>query len=193
MQKDLKEQLARRIEPMKKEVAAFEAKYQERFAETKHVGLGNRKMRCIKEATRPIITGHPSCPENCAEHGCGCCGSGNIRSNVVGEGDWALKAERKVAAREYLCNTFHREGMDRRKTKEAALKVLAQMNALIRDKNFAKMVVGKKYEMLAERIRGLGWLALVGDQSVVETPNGKELRARLKLVSPDARDAKRLP
>lgn len=83
--------------------------------------------------------------------------------------------------------------MDRKKTKYAALKVLEQMNALIRDENFAKMVVSKKYETLAERIRSLGWLALVGDQSVVETPNGKELRARLKLVSPDAREARRLP
>ena len=69
--------------------------------------------------------------------------------------------------------------MDRKKTKDAALKVLEQMNALIRDENFAKMVVSKKYETLAERIRSLGWLALVGGQSVVETPNGKELRARL--------------
>ena len=32
---------------------------------------------------------------NCAEHGCGCCGTGDIRFNVVCEGDWALKAERK--------------------------------------------------------------------------------------------------
>ena len=83
--------------------------------------------------------------------------------------------------------------MDRKKTKDAALKVLEQMNALIRDENFAKMVVSKKYETLTERIRSLGWLALVGDQSVVETPDGKEPRARLKLVAPDDREARRLP
>ena len=95
MQKDQKEQLVRCIELMQKDVAEFEAKYQGRFAEEPHVGLGNRKTRCVNEATLPIITCHPSCLEKCAEHGCGCCGSGDIRFNVVGEGDWALKAERK--------------------------------------------------------------------------------------------------
>ena len=83
--------------------------------------------------------------------------------------------------------------MDRKKTKDAALKVLEQMNALIRDENFAKMVVSKKYETLTERIRSLGWLALVGDQSVVETPDGKEPRARLKLVDPASAEARAIP
>ena len=65
MQKDLKEQLVRCIELMQKDVAAFEAKYQGRFAEEPHVGLGNRKTRCVNEATLPIITCHPSCLEKC--------------------------------------------------------------------------------------------------------------------------------
>ena len=55
------------------------------------------------------------------------------------------------------------------------------------------MVVSKKYETLAERIRSLGWLALVGDQSVVETPDGKEPRARLKLVDPASAEARAIP
>ena len=66
MQKDLKEQLARCIELMQSDVSEFEAKYQGRFAETPHVGLGNRKTRCVNEATLPIITCHPSCLEKCA-------------------------------------------------------------------------------------------------------------------------------
>ena len=143
------------IELMQRDVAEFEAKYQGRFAEAPHVGLGNRKTRCVNEATLPIITCHPSCLEkcagtcyvinictrprpncrkveakntvlrridpnayyehfyreaereaekeiavwhcrNCAEHGCGCCGTGDIRFNVVGEGEWALKAAEKA-------------------------------------------------------------------------------------------------
>ena len=28
--------------------------------------------------------------------GCGCCGAGDIRFNVVGEGEWALKAQEKA-------------------------------------------------------------------------------------------------
>ena len=66
MQKDLKEQLARCIELMQKDVAEFKAKYQGRFAEQPHVGFGNRKTRCVNEATLPIITCHPSCLEKCA-------------------------------------------------------------------------------------------------------------------------------
>ena len=36
---------------------------------------------------------------NCSEHGTGCCGSGDIRFNVVGEGDWAVKAAQKGQGR----------------------------------------------------------------------------------------------
>jgi len=43
---------------MQKDVAEFEAKYQGRFAEQPHIGLGNRKTRCVNEATLPIITCH---------------------------------------------------------------------------------------------------------------------------------------
>ena len=66
MQKDLKEQFVRCIELMQSDVAEFEAKYQGRFAEEPHAGLGNRKTRCVNEATLPIITCHPSCLEKCA-------------------------------------------------------------------------------------------------------------------------------
>ena len=63
---DLKDRFKECIELMQHDVAVFEAKYQGRFAETPHVGLGNRKTRCVNEATLPIITCHPSCLEKCA-------------------------------------------------------------------------------------------------------------------------------
>ena len=63
---DKKDQFKECIELMQRDVAAFEAKYQGRFAEAPHVGLGNRKTRCVNEATLPIITCHPSCLEKCA-------------------------------------------------------------------------------------------------------------------------------
>ena len=63
---DKTEQFKECIELMQRDVAVFEAKYQGRFAETPHVGLGNRKTRCVNEATLPIITCHPSCLEKCA-------------------------------------------------------------------------------------------------------------------------------
>ena len=63
---DNKGQFKECIELMQRDVAEFEAKYQGRFAEQPHVGLGNRKTRCVNEATLPIITCHPSCLEKCA-------------------------------------------------------------------------------------------------------------------------------
>ena len=87
---DKTEQFRACIELMQHDVAAFEAKYQGRFAEVPHVGLGNRKTRCVNEATLPIITCHPSCIAKC------CCGAGDIRFNVVGGDDWALKAAKKA-------------------------------------------------------------------------------------------------
>ena len=63
---DKTDQFKECIEIMRQDVAEFEAKYQGRFAEQPHVGLGNRKTRCVNEATLPIITCHPSCLEKCA-------------------------------------------------------------------------------------------------------------------------------
>ena len=56
------------------------------------VGEEEANKRAERETEKEITVWH--C-RNCAEHGCGCCGTGDIRFNVVGEGDWALKAERK--------------------------------------------------------------------------------------------------
>ncbi|MBQ2630114.1 MAG: hypothetical protein IJG13_10600 [Kiritimatiellae bacterium] len=49
----------------------------------------------MREAEREVTVWH--C-RNCAEHGCGCCGAGDIRFNVVGGDDWALKAAEKARA-----------------------------------------------------------------------------------------------
>ena len=112
---DMKDKFTEAIRLMKLDLAYFEEKYQGKFLELPHIGLGNRKTRCVNEATLPIVTCHPSCLEkcadtsyvlrictlprpacrNCSEHGTGCCGSGDIRFNVVGESGWAVKAEQK--------------------------------------------------------------------------------------------------
>ena len=63
---DPHETLKKCIELMRQDVAEFEAKYLGRFAEMPHIGFGNRKTRCVNEATLPIITCHPSCLEKCA-------------------------------------------------------------------------------------------------------------------------------
>jgi len=63
---DKKEKFMECIALMKRDVAEFEKKYQGKFDEQPHVGLGNRKTRCVNEATLPIITCDPSCIEKCA-------------------------------------------------------------------------------------------------------------------------------
>ena len=46
---DKKEQFKECIELMQRDVTKFKAKYQERIAAGPHVGLGNRKTRCVNE------------------------------------------------------------------------------------------------------------------------------------------------
>ena len=57
----------------------------------------NKRAEC--EAEAEVTVWH--C-RNCAEHGCGCCGTGDISFNVVGEGDWALKAANKATTNSHL-------------------------------------------------------------------------------------------
>ena len=54
------------IKVMEENLRFFEEKYKGRFLEQPHIGLGNRKTRCVNEATLPIVTCHPSCLEKCA-------------------------------------------------------------------------------------------------------------------------------
>jgi hypothetical protein len=60
---------------------------------TASIGAKTANKRAERETEKEITVWH--C-RNCAEHGCGCCGAGDIRFNVVGEGDWALKAAEKA-------------------------------------------------------------------------------------------------
>lgn len=61
-----KEKFTEIIALMKHDIAEYEKRYQGKFVELPHVGLGNRKTRCVNEATLPIITCDPSCIEKCA-------------------------------------------------------------------------------------------------------------------------------
>ena len=61
-----KEKFTEIIALMKHDIAEYEKRYQGKFAELPHIGLGNRKTRCVNEATLPIITCDPSCIEKCA-------------------------------------------------------------------------------------------------------------------------------
>lgn len=52
---------------MREDLSVYERKYAGVFAEAPHVGLGNRKTRCVNEATLPLVTCHPGCLERCAK------------------------------------------------------------------------------------------------------------------------------
>ena len=74
-------------------------------------------------------------------------------------------------------------------TKEGAQKVLAEMNDMIRGRDFAKMVVDERFERLQARLNELGWLGLVGKMDI----KGKSLHVQLKLVDPASKKAQDLP
>lgn len=61
-----KEYIANAVKLMRRDLEFFEKKYNGVFSELPHVGFGNRKTRCVNEATLPIITCHPSCIGKCA-------------------------------------------------------------------------------------------------------------------------------
>lgn len=65
MEEKQKQHLRELMAAMKADLAEYEAKYNGKFAEKPHIGLGNRKTRCVNEATLPVITCHPSCINKC--------------------------------------------------------------------------------------------------------------------------------
>ena len=75
--------------------------------------------------------------------------------------------------------------------REEAETILAKMNDMIRGRNFAKVVMDKRFDQLNEKIHELGWLALVKEQKAKRTPKGLEVYVQLKLVDPDSEEAKR--
>ena len=74
-------------------------------------------------------------------------------------------------------------------TKEEAQKVLAEMNDMIRGRDFAKMVVDERFERLQTKLNELDWLGLVGKMDM----KGKLLHVQLKLVDPASKEAQDLP
>ena len=76
--------------------------------------------------------------------------------------------------------------------REEAEKILAKMNDMIRGRNFAKVIMDKRFDQLNEKIHELGWLALVKEQKAKRTPKGLEVYVQLKLVDPESEEAKAL-
>jgi len=57
---------AKAVELMQNDVHEYEGKFNGAFSEVPHIGFGNRKTRCVNEATLPIVTCDPSCLTKCA-------------------------------------------------------------------------------------------------------------------------------
>ena len=75
-------------------------------------------------------------------------------------------------------------------TRKEAEKILAQMNELIRGKDFVKMVMDERYEELRCKIVRLGWLPLCKSQKVNGSAGNWDLRVEMKLVAPDSEEAR---
>ena len=77
-----------------------------------------------------------------------------------------------------------------KETKKEAEKILVKMNALIRGRDFSKMVGDERFEELRREIVRLGWLALCKSLKMKEVAGKREMRVQLKLVDPDSEEAK---
>ena len=75
-------------------------------------------------------------------------------------------------------------------TRKEAEKILAQMNKLVRGKDFAKMVMDERFEELRCKIVRLGWLPLCKSLEVKNVAGERNLRVQMKLVNPDSEEAK---
>ena len=84
--------------PYQKSLARFNSRKYEIARELRAKGVATKdaNRRAEKLAGEEVRVWH--C-RNCSEHGIGCCGSGDIRFNVVGESGWAVKAEQKEHGR----------------------------------------------------------------------------------------------
>ena len=80
--------------PYQKSLARFSSRKCEIARELRAKGVATKEAnrRAEKLAGEGVKVWH--C-RNCSERGTGCCGSGDIRFNVVGERDWAVKAEQR--------------------------------------------------------------------------------------------------
>lgn len=81
--------------------------------------------------------------------------------------------------------------VDRSKTKEEALVVLAKMNAMLRKMPIASAVKDKRYSELEDKFVSLGWLGLCDEGTVAVKEDG--FWTQLKLVDPDSDEARAIP
>ena len=78
-----------------------------------------------------------------------------------------------------------------KETKKEAEKILAEMNDLVRGRDFAKMVMDERFEELRCKIVRLGWLALCKSLKMKEVGGRREMRVQMKLVDPDSDESKK--
>ena len=85
--------------PYQHSLAKFNLRKKELAAGFRAQGLSVKEAnrRAEKQAERDVHVWH--C-RDCATHGCGCCGTGDIRFNVVGEAGWAERAEIRKGSQE---------------------------------------------------------------------------------------------
>ena len=81
--------------------------------------------------------------------------------------------------------------VDRSKTKEEALVVLAKMNAMLRKMPIALAVKDKRYSELEDKFVSLGWLCLCDENTATVKEDG--FWTQLKLVDPDSEEARAIP
>ena len=80
--------------------------------------------------------------------------------------------------------------VDIEKTRKEAEKILAKMNAMVRGKDYGKMVKEGKIDQMCKEVAALGWMVLTKSLKVKEVAGKREMRVQMKLVDPDSEEAK---
>ena len=71
---------------------------------------------------------------------------------------------------------------EREHTRAAARAVLAKMNAMLRGRDFAKVIKDRRFDQLHYEIGRLGWKVLTKSLKLMNVCRKTEMRVQLKLV-----------
>ena len=82
------------------------------------------------------------------------------------------------------------EKIDRARTKEQALDVLEEMNAMLRKMSLSVAVKDKRFDQLQDKLNSLGWFGFCDDSFKMKDDGPW---TQLKLVDPESDEAREIP
>lgn len=107
---------------------------------------------------------------------------------------WRLIRQMQLETKERKNGMVDKKEMrevNRSQTKDDALGVLAEMNAMLRKMPISEAVKKKPFERLQDRLHSLGWLGFCDEKTFVVKSGG--CWTQLRLVNPESDEARAIP